>query len=402
MRVRSWIKITKWGVTLSPALSGSERWLAHILRQAQYDLRTQHLFQSLTRINSTVLKSKVMKPKILFQVIIIPVTFYLLPIISFAQDIHFSQFNSSPQNLNPAQTGMFDGDWRFVGNHRSQWSAIPVPYKTYSLSTDTRLNKSIKGGTPGLGLLINTDKAGDSKFTTTQVAVSASFIKKLDADSTHIVSVGVQPGFTTKSFNLNALTFDSQYDGDNYNAALGSGENFPKMRITYFDMGAGANYLWRKSSRKQAGIGAALLHLNRPKQSFFNDPTIRLDMKTTINGIVQFPVAAQLDVIPSVMYQRQGKYKETVVGVFGKYYLTPVNGAITAVSLGAFYRVKDAVIAKINMEYRNFNVGLSYDVNNSKLVAATNNRGGFEISIIYIFKKEVIFVAKKRVCPVYM
>ncbi|MFY9311469.1 MAG: PorP/SprF family type IX secretion system membrane protein [Bacteroidia bacterium] len=318
------------------------------------------------------------------------------------QDIHFSQFNSSPQNLNPSQTGMFDGDWRFVGNHRSQWSAIPVPYKTYSLSTDTRLKKKIMGGTPGVGLLINTDKAGDSKFTTTQLAVSLAYIKQLNADSTHFISIGVQPGFTTKGFNVNALTFDNQYDGDNYNASLGSGENFAKTRISYLDIGGGVSYLWRQSYRKQAGIGAAILHLNKPKQSFFTDPTILLDMKTTLNGIVQFPVAAQLDVIPSVMYQRQGKYKETVLGVFGKYYLQPVNGAITAVSLGAFYRVKDALIAKINMEYRNFNVGLSYDINNSKLVAATNNRGGFEISIIYIFKKEKIFVAKKRVCPIYM
>ncbi len=343
-----------------------------------------------------------MKPKHIFSAVIIHITLYLLPITSFAQDIHFSQFNSSPQNLNPSQAGLFDGDWRFVGNHRSQWSAIPVPYKTYSLSTDTRLKKEIKGGTPGIGLLINTDKAGDSKFTTTQIALSAAYIKKLDTDSTHIVSIGIQPGFTTKSFNTNALTFDNQYDGDNYNPALSSGENFIKMRLIYFDVGGGATYLWRKSQRKQAGFGASILHLNKPKQSFFSDATIRLDMKTTINGIAQFPVAAQLDILPSVMHQRQGRYKETIVGLFGKYYLTPVNGAVTAISLGAFYRVKDAFIAKANMEYRNFNVGLSYDVNNSKLITATNNRGGFEISIIYIFKKEIRFIAKKRVCPIYM
>jgi hypothetical protein len=55
-----------------------------------------------------------------------------------------------------------------------------------------------------------------------------------------------------------------------------------------------------------------------------------------------------------------------------------------------------------NMDYRNFSVGLSYDVNISKLIAATNRRGGFEISVIYILKKRASFVAKKRVCPIYM
>ncbi len=125
-------------------------------------------------------------------------------------------------------------------------------------------------------------------------------------------------------------------------------------------------------------------------------------MKTTINAIVQFPVAPKLDVLPSIMYQRQGKYQETVVGAFGKYYLQPVNGLTTAVSLGAFYRMKDAFFAVASMEYRSFTVGLSYDVNTSKLTEATNNRGGFELSVIYIFKKEVPFIAKKRVCPIYM
>jgi len=343
-----------------------------------------------------------MKTRNFITAILLIINCQLSIINCFAQDIHLSQFNSSPQNLNPAQTGLFDGDWRFVGNNRSQWAAIPVPYKTFSLSADTRLKKQFLNGVPGLGLIVNTDKAGDSKFSTTQVAISAAYIKKLGKDSTQFISIGVQPGFTTKSFDINALTFDNQFDGDNYNSALSSGENFSKTRINYFDLGGGANYLWRKTQRTQASIGLSAFHLNMPKQSFFNNKEIRLDVKTTINGIAQFPVAAQLDLLPTFLYQRQGKYKETVLGMFGKYYLQPVNGMTTAVSLGGFYRLKDAVIVSANMEYRSFNVGLSYDVNTSKLTEATNNRGGFEISVIYIFKKVIPFIAKKRVCPIYM
>ena len=149
-------------------------------------------------------------------------------------------------------------------------------------------------------------------------------------------------------------------------------------------------------------VGIAGFHLNMPKQSFFNNDNIRLDIKTTVSGIGEIPVGANLGVLPSVMYQHQGKFHETVFGVFGKYYLKPVNGQTTAVSLGGFYRLKDAFILAANMEYRNFNVGLSYDVNTSKLTAATNHRGGFEISVIYIFRKMLPYIAKKRVCPIYM
>ncbi len=319
-----------------------------------------------------------------------------------AQDIHFSQYNASPQNLNPAQTGIFNGDWRFAGNYRSQWSAIPVPYKTFSISTDTRLKTKQANDVPAAGLLINTDKAGDSKFTTTQIALSGAYIKRLNSDSTQFVSVGIQPGVTTKSFDINALTFDNQFSGDTYNGALPSGENFPRTRITYFDLGTGIAYLWRKNQRTFLNAGVSALHINRPKQSFFNNDAIKLDVKWNVSAIAEIPVSPQLGVLPSFMYQRQGKFNETLLGAFGKYYLKPVNGMSTAISLGAFYRLKDAFIIAGGMEYKNMNVGISYDFNTSKLIAATNRRGGFEISVIYIFRKIRPFVAKQRVCPIYM
>jgi len=156
----------------------------------------------------------------------------LFSVVAVAQDIHYSQFNATTQNLNPAQTGLFNGDWRFAGNYRSQWSAIPVPYKTFSIAADTRLKTKLKNDVPALGLIVNNDKAGDSKFTTTQVFVSASYIKKLSKDSMSFLSIALQPGVSTKSFDVNALTFDNQFDGDQYNSALASGENFSKTRVS--------------------------------------------------------------------------------------------------------------------------------------------------------------------------
>ena len=332
-----------------------------------------------------------------------------IPNFLSAQDIHLLQFNSSPQNLNPAQTGLFDGDWRFVGNYRNQWSVIPVPYNTYSISTDTRLNRyfnkeesRFKNSSPALGVLFNTDKAGDSKLKTTQAYLSASIIKKLNKDSTHFISIGIQPGIVNKSFNSNDLTFDQQFNGNNYDASLSNGENFPNTNFTYFDVGAGLVYYWEKSPRKKLNIGISTFHLNTPKQSFFYVKNIKLDIKTNISGIAEIPITNRIGVLPSFLYQRQGKFQETNFGLFGKYYLASVDGMTTAISLGTFARAKDAFVMVANMDYRNFNVGVSYDINTSNLTEATRHRGAFELSLIYIFKKIYPFVAKKRVCPVYM
>jgi type IX secretion system PorP/SprF family membrane protein len=319
-----------------------------------------------------------------------------------AQDIHYSQFNAAIQNLSPAQTGLFDGDWRFNGNFRSQWAAIPVPYKTFSVASDTRIKTTSQNGVPAAGLLINADQAGDSKFTTLQVMLSGAYIKKLNNDSTHFLSIAIQPGITTRSFNVNALSFDAQYNGDAYDKSLPSQENFPKQRLTYLDIGGGLAYLWKKSNRQLANISFSALHLNRASQSFFENKEVQLDIKTNVSVLAAFPVAEKVDLIPTVLYQTQGKFKECVAGGFGKYYLKPIDGLTTAVSLGAFYRLKDAVIVAANMDYKNYTIGISYDVNTSRLTAATNQRGGFELSVIYIFKKIAPFVAKKRVCPIFM
>jgi type IX secretion system PorP/SprF family membrane protein len=329
-------------------------------------------------------------------------SYWCFSITAMAQDIHYSQFNAAIQNVSPAQTGLFDGDWRLNGNFRSQWAAVPVPYKTFSIAADTRLKTKLQNDVPAAGLQINADQAGDSKFTTLQVLLSGAYIKKLSKDSTHFLSLAIQPGFTTRSFNLSALSFDSQYNGDDYDKSLSSQENFPKTRMTYLELGAGFSYLWRKSNRQLINIGFSALHLNTPRQSFFNENDIRLDRKVSISGLAAFPIAEKMDLLPTFLYQQQGKFTECVVGGFGKYYLKPVDGLTTAVSLGAFCRLKDAVVVAANMDYKNYTVGISYDINTSKLIAATNQRGGFELSVIYIFKKAVPFIAKKRVCPIFM
>lgn len=321
----------------------------------------------------------------------------------FAQDIHYTQFNATTQNLNPAQAGMFNGDLRFVGNYRTQWAGISTPIITNSIATDARFKKQFMGMTPALGLQVNADKTGDSKLTTTQIYLSAAIIKKLTKDSTHLLNFAIQPGFTKKVYNTDALTYDRQYDGDNFDPTLNTGEqNANGSSISYFDAGAGVTYLWEKSSRKQLNIGVSFFHLNKPQQSFFNNGDIILDIKTVVSGIVEFPVAEKVDLLPTFLYQKQGKFNEAVLGLTGKYYLRPSGGMATAISLGFMFRNKDASNFVATMEVRNLTGGISYDINLSKLMEASNNRGGFELSLIYILEKNRTLIAKKRACPVYM
>ena len=56
-----------------------------------------------------------------------------------AQDPSFSQFFSSPLNVNPALTARINSDWRVISNFRDQWIGPASPYATGTISYDTKV-----------------------------------------------------------------------------------------------------------------------------------------------------------------------------------------------------------------------------------------------------------------------
>ena len=69
-----------------------------------------------------------------------------------------------------------------------------------------------------------------------------------------------------------------------------------------------------------------------------------------------------------------------------------------------FYRWDDAIIPAFGLNYNNIRAVISYDINISDLVAASNKKGGFEVSIMYIWNKKKRKVKEeiKKYCPRYL
>lgn len=338
----------------------------------------------------------------------IAVVVCLLTNFLVAQDIHFSQFNMSPVNLNPAFTGFFDGDYRGVANYRSQWSSVPVSYSTVSLQADMRheMKKNVSDRV-GVGVLFNNDVAGDSKYRTTQLYIPLSYIHKVSADSNFFMSLGLQPGISSVGFQTNKLSFDSQWDGDAYNPALATGENFPLVKKTYFDLNTGLVLQYQLKQRSAITLGVALSHLTSPKISYFKNEDIQLDSKLNTYLSYTYPIGPQIDLTAEYLFQKQGKYMENVLGARVAYTIPTKDPSAEksgrqAVNAGMYLRTKDAPIFRVGYDINQWQFGISYDVNTSAFKAATNRRGAIEFGLIYIFKKDKPFVPKKRACPVYM
>jgi type IX secretion system PorP/SprF family membrane protein len=319
---------------------------------------------------------------------------------SFAQDIHFSQFWAQPLYLNCAQTGMFDGDYRVGGMYRNQWRTVPVPYSTVSFFGDTKFRRVFSQSSDvGLGLVFNNDISGDSRYSVNQLYIPVSYIKTF-SDTNLTASFGLMPGISNIAFKTNRLTFDNQFDGDAYNSSLPTGENFPSLSRTYFDLGSGIAFQYKIRNTGFISAGTNLSHINRPGISFFRNNEVKLYAKSTSFISIKYPVSQKLYVLADAMYEKQGPFHETLLAGRLSYVLNP--GENIAVNAGASARMGDAFIVLLGMDYKDYKFGFAYDINYSKFNPATNKRGAFELGLIYIMRKNKVFTPAKRSCPVYM
>ncbi len=335
--------------------------------------------------------------------IIISVLFYAnCNQIANGQDIHFSQFWLTPLNTNPAFTGFFDGQARVNAQHRTQWRAITKPYLTFSSSIDLPLIKRpYRQEMYGFGALVYRDVAGDSDFGTTQIDLSFSYIKGLNRKNNHFIAFGVQAGVAQRTLNYSELFFDEQYFNGRFNNGSPNSEQFAKDNFIFGNVNAGVNWVYQPRHRQMWNVGLALHHINRPKQSLFNNNQIRLDMKLIGTATTSIKVDDYIDVVPMIMASFQGTYKEIIFGGLTKYILDKDVLTYTTINAGIFYRAGDAAYVMLGGEYLKYNFGISYDINMSRLHIASRYKGGWELSINYLFSKYKPRRIREVPCPIF-
>ncbi len=343
-----------------------------------------------------------MKLRKKFTPLILKCFLLLLCQCSAAQDIHFSQFNFSPLNQNPAYTNLFDGDYRFIGNYKNQWPTVPVRYNTVSLSAEMNFVTLKNNDKVGGGFLFYFDKEGDSRFTSFNTDLSFSYIKSLDKNAHHFLSYGLQLGLINCSFDYTQLNFDNQWNGDVYDPNIHNNESFARTRFTVFDFGTGLAYRYQKDERTNFTIGFGAMHLNTPKESFFGDNSVVLSPRFTANTRIQMQITKRIDIVPELMYQQQQTKHEFDLGGHIKYHLALKGEHLVALNLGAYGRLADAGWLMAGIDYDNLQANLSYDMNLSGLNAASRYNGGFEISVIYILAKVKKTNKPARVCPAFL
>ena len=338
--------------------------------------------------------------------------FLLLLFLSFcgvldAQDIHFSQFYHSPQNINPALIGAFKGDYRAIGTYRSQWSSVPVPYTTFAGGGDGKLlHKFLGKGILSGGFQFNYDQAGAIAVKLTEVGIGASLAYPVTKQMT--VGGGLQVTFANRNLDTDLITTASQYNGDQFDENLGTNEDIPNPSHNILRIGAGVNirYILNRKKRTAYNFGFALLNLNAPGTNFKEgNAKAKVPARLTfyLDGWAQFH--PKMDVKGHALWHVQGDfsvgtYAEFVVGSGIRYHLNLSPDKEKSIAFLTSYRFGDSLIPSIEFGWRSLTAAFSYDMNTSPFQIATNRRGGPEFSLIYIFTK-VAPPPVFKACPVF-
>lgn len=316
-----------------------------------------------------------------------------------AQDPHFSQFFSSPLTLNPAYTGKFDGTFRVAGNYRSQWPTINDAFTTATASVDFAVlqNRIPEYDTWGVGIMGLNDQSGNKILSNNFLSLSTAYHKTLDENGYHTLTVGFQGTYANKRLDLTRALFEDQLSPEGFTLATGEVFNNNNVIVDYFDVNAGLLYSGSTNGFNNFYLGASRYHISRPKESFTGGNYI-LNSRLTIHGGGYVPVGRITTFHGSFIYQHQGGASETVLGGAMAFSLSDDEYIESNLYAGLWYRIGDAFIPYVGIEFSGFRLGYSYDVNNSSLSTASRGRGGNEISLIFV-KKPADPGRKKLGCP---
>lgn len=318
------------------------------------------------------------------------------------QDLHHSQFYTSPLNVNPGLTGVFNGDFRAALNYRAQWVVDDlVNYQTIALNTDIKFTprKMDAEGFWSAGLMFNYDKAGDSDLSLAQLGLTGSYTRALNTNN--LVTVGALLGFGQRRFRTDELLWDNQWNGTTVDPRIDPGEQFGDMSNTFLDLGAGMNYRWQKTKRTFVNLGVGVFHINQPDQIFFSQSSEEVLPRRWafgLNSSIQLTDA--LDILLQGVYQIQGEHSVFLTGGHVRFHINQQRGQEFALLLGTTHRPGDNWSPTLGLEWRNWHAGFSYDIDHSEFDPATDGRGGPEIAVIYRFTS-VKPLPQFKNCPIF-
>ena len=311
----------------------------------------------------------------------------LLSVVAFSQDVHLSQFYMNSQNLNPAYTGNYDGNYRITGNFRSQWWQIDnEPLATVFLGGEKKF--SLGPNNLGLGVLLIRDQFNGFNSNVHKAQLAASY--HLNLGKKNKVLIGAQGGLLQRSTDLNKYVLSEQW-----NQLNGSFDGIPSFDLQNnfidqdwnLDINGGLGWTG-KFKKFEPSIGFAMNHINRPEDSYFKDAAQRLQIRYVGDAGFNWRVAPKFSIEPKALFMTTTNTQDLIFGSNFRYIIKegfkPLSIYAGVFNRGDLSVDNDALIPTIGARINRWEVGLSYDYNTSTLSDYFDQKSSFEIGVRYI------------------
>jgi type IX secretion system PorP/SprF family membrane protein len=306
-------------------------------------------------------------------------------------DPHFSQYYAYPLWLNPALTGVMDGDARITSNLKDQWAGVDNGYRIGAFSGDFRTSDKV-----ALGFNVIDETAGTAGYNYLAAYGSFAYQVPVSSDKYQKLNFGVQAGVINRGFNASKLQLDDQYNpGVGFDPTMPSFENFTNTKATVFDASAGVFYYnGNPQSNANLFLGGSVAHLAPVKDPMATDGfSGRIPMRFTVHGGLRIRASDVLDITPHAIFISQQNSQIRAAGMNLEFKFQSDYSLI----LGGMYSLNDAAVGNVGFHLGSMLIGVSYDYTTSALQTAVNPQGTYELSISYIFKHHLS--NREQVCP---
>lgn len=300
------------------------------------------------------------------------------------QDPYYSQYYNNPIYYNPAMTGLTNG-MKVRLSYRNQWPQYSHDLKNYGFTMDVA--ERFLPGAGGVGLIFDTSKEGKGLIKRTMVG--GTLATRIRMSRNWVSQLGGMVAYVQKSIDRDDFIWSDQLDGRHgLLYPYSSFEGFAEQYIGYADISLGyvAHY---EEEYKSLTLGAAVHHLLKPNESFYNLET-RVPRKYVLSAdMVIFQISNPKQGFkfnPGILYENQAGFNTFTLGI---------NVSKSVLFAGGWYRNKQSqiynyqsliLVAGINIpmvnKYSRMKLMYSYDIS----VTEMNGTGGtHEITLRFEF-----------------
>lgn len=311
-----------------------------------------------------------------------------------AQSVHFTQFQMAPHLLNPALTGNFVGTMRIGLLYRNQWANFMNSYSTPTFYLDGPVGISFsKKDWLGAGGVVLTDRAGAGNLSTGGFLFSGVYHKGFGKKAQNVISLGLQYGLMTRRLrNPQGLIFyDALEAGPGQQSIDLPNIETDNVRNNRFVIGLTYTYKYDQVDRLQFGLSVTNFTRRSGSISFHQSGTGYF-LRPHFIGFASFDrkITDKFILRPFAQFQFTDRFFELVtLGNVG-YVINKEDNIVAFAGMG--YRLGDAGLINVGMDYKTLRVGIAYDFGISGLGFANS----FELGITYLIQ----IVKKPKVRPV--